>query len=84
MSPSAPGSMFSVHGTSQNTPVGWPTAVAAAAGKKKIVAQPPQTLPQSSDSRLDANPHPDRSPSGTGIKPKPFTPTSQGPTSPGT
>lgn len=85
VSPPAPGSMFSVHGTGQNAPVGWPTNVAAASGKKKIAAPPlplsppPQPIPQSSDSRLDANPLPDRSPGGTGIKPRPFTPTSQGP-----
>jgi hypothetical protein len=93
MSPPASGNMLSVHGTGQNAPVGWPSNVAVASGKKKIAAPPPlplslppQPLPQSSDSRLDANPLPDRSPSGgTGIKPRPFTPTSQGPspTSPG-
>jgi hypothetical protein len=68
--------------------------MAAASGKKKIAAPPPplplspphQSLPPSSDSRLDANPLPDRSPSGAGIKPKSLTPTSQGPSpaSPGT
>lgn len=87
----APGGMYPVHGTGQNTPVGWPTAMAAASGKKKIAPPPPplplspppppppQPLPQSSDSRLEGNLLPDRSPSGVGIKPKSFTPTSQGP-----